>query len=78
MSEVESENGSMRVERAVAACQSKGPQAYLIASPAPFSDPDTEPCWHDISPAASGRHWLEVHSDPVKDRKEAILSEIHF
>jgi hypothetical protein len=78
MSEAESENGSMRAERAVAAFRSEGSRAYLIASPAPFSDPDTEPCRHDTLPAASGRCWLEVRSDPVKDRKEATLSEIHF
>jgi hypothetical protein len=78
MSEAESENGSMRAERAVAASQNEGFRAYLTASPAPFSDPDTEPCRHDTSPSASGRRWLEVRSDPVKDRKEAILSNIHF
>jgi hypothetical protein len=78
MSEAESENGSMRAERAVAAFQSEGSRAYLTASLAPFSDPDTEPYRHNTSPAASARRWLEVHSDPVKDRKEVILSEIHF
>jgi hypothetical protein len=78
MSEAESENGSMRAERAVAAFQSEGSRAYLTASPAPFSDPDTEPCWHDTSPVASGRHWLKVRLDPVEDRKAMILREIHF
>jgi hypothetical protein len=78
MSDAESENGSMRAERAVAAFQSEGSQAYLTASPAPFSHPDTEPCRHDTLPAAFGRRWLKVRSDPMEDRKVMILSEIHF
>jgi hypothetical protein len=78
MSEAESENGNMRAERAVAAFRSEGSRAYLTASPAPFLDPGTEPCWHDTSLAASGRRWLEVRSDPVEDRKATMLSEIHF
>jgi hypothetical protein len=78
MSEAASENGSMRVERAVAAFRNKGSRAYPTASLAPFSDPDTEPCRYSTSPAASGRHWLKARSDPVKDRKATILSEVHF
>jgi hypothetical protein len=78
MSEAASENGSMRAERAAAAFQNEGSQAYLTASPAPFSDPDTEPCRYGTSPAVSGRHWLEARSGPVEDRKTMILSETHF
>jgi hypothetical protein len=78
MSEAASENGSMRAERAVAAFRNEGSQAYLTASLAPFSDPDTEPCRYGTSPAASGRHWLEARLDPVEDRKAVILRKIHF
>jgi hypothetical protein len=78
MSEATSENGSVRARRAVVAFQSRGSWAYLAASPAPFLDPGTEPCRCDTSPAASRRHWLKAHSDPVEDRKAMLLSEIHF
>jgi hypothetical protein len=78
MSEAASENGSIRAERAVGAFQSEGSRAYLTASLAPLSDLDTEPYRDDISPAASGSHWLEVRSDPVEDKKAMILSEINF
>jgi hypothetical protein len=52
-SDAASENGSMRVEGAIAAVQSEGTRAYLTISPDPFSNPDTESCRHDTSPAAS-------------------------
>jgi hypothetical protein len=58
--------------------QSRGSWAYLTTSLAPFSDPDTEPCRCDTSPAASRRHWLKARSDPMEDRKATILSKIHF
>jgi hypothetical protein len=78
MSDVASESGSMRVGKAVASFRSEGSRAYLIASPAPSSDPDIEPCRRDTSPAVFEIHWLEACSDPEEDRKAMTLSEIHF
>jgi hypothetical protein len=78
MREAASENGSVRVGRAVLAFQSRGFWAYLTASPAPFLDPGTEPCQCDTSPAVSGRRWLRAHSDPIEDGKVVPLSEIYF
>jgi hypothetical protein len=78
MSEAASENGNVRAERATVAFRSKGSWAYLIASPAPFLDPGTEPCRCDTLPVASGRRWLGAYSDPVENRMAMFLSEIHF
>jgi hypothetical protein len=68
----------MRVERAVTAVQSEGTRAYLTTSLAPFSNPDTESCRHDTSPAASGRRWPEARSDPMGDREAMGHGGVHF